>query len=85
VAQTSRLIGLSTTSGATPGQAQEILQGLAKLLSETSDDKWSLDHLKNTLIQAAVKKEDGNLSAAARLLGLTRPQLTYRIKKKRKK
>jgi transcriptional regulator with GAF, ATPase, and Fis domain len=29
----------------------------------------------------AVKQSGGNLSAAARLLGLTRPQLAYRLRK----
>ena len=31
---------------------------------------------------AAVEKANGNLSQAARLLGMTRPQLAYRLKKR---
>ena len=34
---------------------------------------------ESKLIEAAVKRANGNLSAAARLLGLTRPQLAYRL------
>jgi DNA-binding NtrC family response regulator len=41
----------------------------------------TLDQLEVMLIQSAVDKAHGNLSAAARLLGLTRPQLAYRLKR----
>lgn len=40
-----------------------------------------LDHLEDLLIKEAVSRSEGNLSAAARLLGITRPQLSYRLKK----
>ena len=42
----------------------------------------SLDELEQALIQHAVKEANGNLSGAARRLGITRPQLNYRLKKK---
>ncbi|KAI5916101.1 sigma-54-dependent Fis family transcriptional regulator [Thauera sp. 2A1] len=45
------------------------------------DSGMSLDSLENELLQRAVQRANGNLSAAARLLGLTRPQLNYRLKK----
>lgn len=48
-----------------------------RLLAETE----SLDSLESHLIQRAVKQADGNLSQAARMLGMTRPQLAYRLKK----
>ena len=41
-----------------------------------------LDRLEDALIQHAVKESRGNLSGAARMLGITRPQLNYRLKKK---
>ena len=41
----------------------------------------SLDKLEARLVCEAVKECDGNLSAAARLLGLTRSRLAYRMKK----
>jgi transcriptional regulator with GAF, ATPase, and Fis domain len=41
----------------------------------------TLDQLEAKLIETAVDKARGNLSAAARLLGLTRPQLAYRLKR----
>lgn len=39
----------------------------------------SLEALEDTLIREAVARAGGNLSAAARALGLTRPQLSYRL------
>jgi len=39
----------------------------------------TLDQCEARLIQAAVDKAKGNLSSAARMLGLTRPQLAYRL------
>ena len=41
-----------------------------------------LDDLEEALLQHAVKESGGNLSGAARLLRITRPQLNYRLKKK---
>jgi hypothetical protein len=40
---------------------------------------FSISMLEKAAYQSAVKRAGGNLSAAARLLGLTRPQLAYRI------
>lgn len=37
--------------------------------------------IENLLLAQAVAQTDGNLAKAARLLGLTRPQLAYRLKK----
>ncbi|GGB98454.1 sigma-54-dependent Fis family transcriptional regulator [Marinobacterium zhoushanense] len=41
----------------------------------------SLDRLEARLVREAVEQAGGNLSAAARLLGLTRSRLAYRMKK----
>jgi transcriptional regulator with GAF, ATPase, and Fis domain len=41
----------------------------------------SLDALEDALIQEAVHRAGGNLAAAARALGLTRPQLSYRVQR----
>ena len=46
---------------------------------------WYFDErilaLEKQLIEEAVTRHHGNLAAAARLLGLTRPQLSYRLNK----
>ena len=41
----------------------------------------TLDQVEDMLIESAVDKARGNLSSAARLLGLTRPQLAYRLRR----
>ena len=41
----------------------------------------TLDQIEAMLLEAAVDKARGSLSSAARLLGLTRPQLAYRLKR----
>jgi transcriptional regulator with GAF, ATPase, and Fis domain len=41
-----------------------------------------LEELEQNLLHEAVEKANGNLSAAARLLGVTRPQLSYRLQRK---
>ncbi|HMC16370.1 MAG TPA: sigma 54-interacting transcriptional regulator [Albitalea sp.] len=40
-----------------------------------------LDALERRLMQLAMQRAGGNLAQAARLLGITRPQLAYRLKK----
>ncbi|MEY8688648.1 MAG: sigma 54-interacting transcriptional regulator [Leptothrix sp. (in: b-proteobacteria)] len=42
----------------------------------------SIDQLEQQLLDFAVARSGGNLAAAARLLGLTRPQLAYRLRRK---
>ena len=41
----------------------------------------TLDQVEAMLIETAVDKSRGNLSAASRMLGLSRPQLAYRLKR----
>jgi DNA-binding protein Fis len=41
----------------------------------------TLDDLEGMLLQTAIDKARGNLSSAARMLGLTRPQFAYRLKR----
>lgn len=44
-------------------------------------DGISLGELEEALIARAMEKSEGNIAAAARLLGLTRPALAYRLKR----
>jgi len=41
----------------------------------------TLDQVEALLLEAAMDKARGNLSSAARMLGVTRPQLAYRLKR----
>ncbi len=45
------------------------------------DAGLSLEALEQDILQRAVQRAKGNLAAAARMLGMTRPQLNYRLKK----
>jgi two-component system, NtrC family, response regulator HydG len=44
------------------------------------DSKVSLDDIETMLLKQAVARAHGNVAAAARLLGITRPQMVYRLK-----
>jgi transcriptional regulator with GAF, ATPase, and Fis domain len=51
------------------------------LLGEGDDtDSVSLDDIETTLLKKAIERARGNVAAAARLLGITRPQMVYRLK-----
>jgi DNA-binding NtrC family response regulator len=54
---------------------------LDTLYDELQRRGLSIDALEEALIQQAVERAGGNLSAAARALGLTRPQLSYRLQR----
>lgn len=45
------------------------------------ENDFSIEELEQNLIRRAMDKADGNVSKAARMLGLTRPALAYRLKK----
>lgn len=52
------------------------------LVGQVIDQSTSLEEMETLLLETAVKKAKGNLSQAARILGITRPQLAYRLKKR---
>ena len=48
--------------------------------SDPSTDNVSLDEIETMLLRRAIDSSRGNVAAAARLLGITRPQMLYRLK-----
>jgi DNA-binding NtrC family response regulator len=52
------------------------------LLDQLQECGGGLEALEHALLHEAVGRANGNLSAAARLLGITRPQLSYRLGRK---
>ena len=65
---------------ALPRAGVEPRSGLNALLDRMLEEGgFSLTEFERTTYEAAVSRTAGNLSAAARLLGLTRAQLAYRI------
>lgn len=67
---------------ATGGLEAPNLTGAADLPRAVLDSGIDLESFEQALLNRAVERADGNLAAAARLLGITRPQLTYRLKKR---
>lgn len=53
----------------------------SSLLDSIISNGLSLEQLEGELLTEAVKRADGNLAGAARILGITRPQLQYRLKR----
>ncbi|MBS0445234.1 MAG: sigma 54-interacting transcriptional regulator [Proteobacteria bacterium] len=53
-----------------------------RFLDHVLGEHIGLDDIEAVVMEAAVKRADGNLSAAARLLGITRGQLAYRLRKR---
>lgn len=51
------------------------------LAGQALDAALTLDALEDGILRAAVRRSKGNLSASARLLGISRAQLEYRLKR----
>jgi DNA-binding NtrC family response regulator len=62
----------------TPGEAHE--PGLFDRLADPATQTLDLEALERRLMAEVVARTGQNLSAAARLLGLTRAQLAYRLR-----
>jgi transcriptional regulator with GAF, ATPase, and Fis domain len=58
---------------------ESLLQHITQFIG--GQDHLDIEKLEQSLLQEAVDNAQGNLSEAARRLGLTRPQLAYRLKK----
>ncbi|MCX5543100.1 sigma-54-dependent Fis family transcriptional regulator [Paraburkholderia sp. CNPSo 3076] len=76
---------LNALAGAGAGSgddAERITRKVTSLLmgTETDGAPLSLDDIESALLKSAVRQASGNLSAAARNLGITRAQLVYRLK-----
>ncbi|MCW9033878.1 MAG: sigma-54-dependent Fis family transcriptional regulator [Rhodospirillales bacterium] len=55
------------------------------ILDEMTADGTPIKDIERQLILKAMDKAEGNLAQAARILGMTRPQLSYRLKKHQSK
>ncbi|WER47481.1 helix-turn-helix domain-containing protein [Cupriavidus sp. WKF15] len=62
-------------------QAAEAPEDADALLQKLLDQQVSLPQIEGRLMQLAIDTTRGNLSSAARMLGITPPQLAYRLKK----
>jgi DNA-binding NtrC family response regulator len=78
VGQNGLLMEGSVSAQASPSQA-----GSLPVVEQLLSCDLPLETLETMLIEAAVERAGGNLSEAARKLGLTRAQLAYRYHKVR--
>ena len=79
------LAGPPSTAGvpmpglATGGANQTSSEALRTLL----DESWSLADLGEAFVDLALERSAGNVAQAARLLGMSRAQIDYRIRRRR--
>ena len=68
-----------------PDRISRVRSKITHLLAGVADDAepTSLQDIEDALVDSAVRTANGNLAAAARLLGMTRAQLVYRHKSRR--
>lgn len=55
---------------------------LKGMVDHALDHATSFEEIEAMMLDTAVERAKGNLSSAARMLGMTRPQLAYRLKKR---
>ncbi len=73
----TRLLDVESTDP----EIERVSNHISNLLNGIEDDsKVSLDDIETLLLKQAVTRAHGNVAAAARLLGITRPQMVYRLK-----
>ena len=60
--------------------ARSVQTGQA-LCEAVCSGEMTLEQVETMLLESAVDKARGNLSSAARMLGVTRPQLAYRLRR----
>jgi DNA-binding NtrC family response regulator len=56
-------------------------ESVRKLCEAVLNGVMTLEEIEGALLETAVDRARGNLSSASRMLGLTRPQLAYRLKR----
>ncbi|MCA0176492.1 MAG: XylR N-terminal domain-containing protein [Proteobacteria bacterium] len=64
------------------GEVERVSRTLDSLLhgGDEPTQRASLDEVETLLLKKALARAQGNIAAAARLLGITRPQMVYRLK-----
>lgn len=73
------------TRTARSSESSDIFRALAELTGSKELDRISIDVVDVVLMDLAIERSGGKLSRAARLLGLTRAQLAYRMKKRKQR
>ncbi|MCC7166825.1 MAG: sigma 54-interacting transcriptional regulator [Rhodospirillales bacterium] len=78
-----RPIAQAAPSGPVPPESADDPAAAGKpMVERLLETGLSIEAFEDELMDAAVNRAGGNLARAARMLGLTRPQLAYRLKRK---
>ena len=78
-----RYLRIDESGGLAPAQhGSAPSSAVDDLVARALDAGVAVEELEARLLEAAVERAQGNLSLAAKSLGLTRPQLAYRFKKR---
>jgi len=48
-------------------------------------EQWTIEHIEESLVAEAMQRASGNMAKAARMLGMTRSQVVYRLQKMKEK
>lgn len=86
IAETGKLVSATQGAGAAGvqagGEEERVSRTVNALLSDLNeaDTVASLDDVETLLLRKALQRVRGNVAAAARVLGITRPQMVYRLK-----
>lgn len=81
--QASMVLKLNSTGNLEQSQStdNDTRSDIGVVMKTMLNDGISIEDLEHRLMEKAVELADGKLSKAARMLGITRPQLAYRLKK----
>lgn len=72
---------LNVASSGEVCKVQDKPQSQGSIIEQLLDDEFDLEAFEQELLHEAMNKAKGNVTQAARLLGITRPQMAYRLKK----
>ena len=63
------------------GQTSTTDSSAGDVINQLLDNGFDLSQFEQQVIERAMEKAEGNVTQAARILGITRPQMAYRLKK----
>jgi len=72
----------ANTTAISAQPADPVQTGDTDLVSQFLSSNHSLDELEERLVDKALERTGGNVTKAAKLLGITRARLDYRVRKK---
>ena len=75
-----KVVGTVRNGVVVPPDGTSLPEGV-EVTVEVPDEGLSLEAVERAVIEAAIAKANGNQSAAARLLGVSRDTLRYRMEK----